>query len=207
MTINAESILSFAVCLPSVFDGLLTKGDWPSLTLVSQNETAALAETLHFFNTCLWNEEDLARRTKTTDSEIAANKRAIDKFNQQRNDQIEKLDEIILKHMAAGKLSCEAHRSSETAGSMIDRLSILSLKIYHMNLQVNRNDVDTDHLQLAKYRLGILREQRDDLNESLTNLLTGMCRRTMYFKTYRQFKMYNDPRFNPVLVSENRHRR
>jgi hypothetical protein len=136
-------------------------------------------EDNHRCNCLLWDEEDLARRQKVSDSEIAANKRAIDGFNQRRNDAIERLDEALLAQLDAVERKAGARMSSETAGAMVDRLSILSLKIR-------------------------LVEQRQDLCANLDWLLEQAARGEAYFKLYRQFKMYNDPALNPAIYGEKR---
>jgi hypothetical protein len=156
-------------------------------------------EDNHRCNGLLWEEEDLARRRNVPDSEIAANKRAIDRYNQQRNDAIERIDEALLASLAGTPPKPDARLSSETAGAMIDRLSILSLKIHHMRRQTERTDVDTEHIQTSRARLARLIEQRTDLARCLERLLTEAGRGESYFKVYRQFKMYNDPKFNPAL--------
>jgi hypothetical protein len=163
-------------------------------------------EKNHRFNSQLWDEEDLARRTKASDSEIAANKRAIDKFNQARNDAVERIDEMLLVSLniadpRAVAASAELH--SETAGAMIDRLSIMALKIRAMKKQTERSDVDAGHIESSAAKLAQLLQQRADLAENCEKLLRNCAAGTRYFKIYRQFKMYNDPRFNPVLVAEN----
>jgi Protein of unknown function (DUF4254) len=163
-------------------------------------------EKNHRFNTQLWDEEDLARRTKASDADIAANKRAIDKFNQARNDAVERIDEMLLVRLnladpSAVAKSAELH--SETAGAMIDRLSIMALKIRAMKKQTERTDVDALHIESSKAKLAQLLQQRADLADNCDKLLRNCAAGTRYFKIYRQFKMYNDPRFNPVLVAEN----
>ena len=160
----------------------------------------------HSFNSQLWDEEDLARRTKASDAEIAANKRAIDKFNQARNDAVERMDEMLLValNIADPKaVSAQARLHSETAGAMIDRLSILALKIRAMKKQTDRADVDAAHIASSQSKLSQLQQQRADLAENCQQLLRNCATGTEFFKIYRQFKMYNDPRYNPVLVAEN----
>lgn len=206
MTPVFSELIAFVKTLPSTFSGLLSSTHGKSEQGPRDGVLEDLFVELHFFNTCLWNEEDLARRTKVTDSEIAKNKRAIDRFNQSRNDLIERIDSSVLDLLRrSSKIGPQSIRSSETAGSMVDRISILSLKIHHMGLQTKRPDVDEHHRQTAQNRLGKLHEQRDDLVESLVELLEGMCSGTRHFKVYRQFKMYNDPKFNPALVAERGH--
>jgi len=156
-------------------------------------------EDNHRCNCLLWDEEDLARRTNVPDSEIAANKRAIDGYNQKRNDAIERIDEQLLRTLDAVTRRPGARMSSETAGAMIDRLSILSLKIHHMRLQTERGDVDRAHIDACRAKLARLAEQRDDLARCLDRLLDEASRGESYFRVYRQFKMYNDPKLNPAL--------
>ena len=159
----------------------------------------------HRFNCALWAEEDLARRTQVADAEIAANKRSIDRFNQARNDAVERIDDALLKSAAAVAPAPAARLSSETPGAMIDRMSILSLKIHHMGLQTRRTDVDDAHRRRCAERLERLVEQRADLAACFDRLLDEIAAGTSCFKIYRQFKMYNDPSLNPALVAERRH--
>ena len=156
-------------------------------------------ELNHRYNCLLWDEEDLARRQNVPDSAIAANKRAIDGYNQKRNDAIERIDEALLTRLAAVAPRQGARLNSETAGSMIDRLSIVSLKIFHMRKQTLRTDVDQGHIDTCKQKLARLTEQRGDLQDCLDRLLDETGRGEAYFKVYRQFKMYNDPNLNPCL--------
>jgi hypothetical protein len=175
----------------------------------------ACVESNHHHNACLWAQEDLARRTRVSDADIAANKRAIDRHNQARNDAVERIDEHLL--IALGLVTPESAHSdapdirspnpaarlnSETAGAMIDRLSILALKTHAMQAQTRRDDVDHSHRQLSQARLLRLNQQRTDLAACLDQLLIDTLAGTAWFKVYRQFKMYNDPAFNPALVAE-----
>lgn len=156
-------------------------------------------ENNHRCNCLLWDEEDLARRRNVADTEIAANKRAIDGYNQRRNDAIERVDEELLRSLEGVQRRPGARMNSETAGAMIDRLSILSLKIHHMRLQTERVDVEPAHVESCRAKLARLIEQRDDLATCLARLLEEAAKGESYFKIYRQFKMYNDPKLNPAL--------
>jgi len=156
-------------------------------------------EENHFQNCKLWAEEDLARRTHVPDAEIAANKRAIDVLNQKRNDAIERIDEQILERLEPIVRKTDARMNSETAGAMIDRLSIAALKIHHMRIQTERADVDRHHIESSRAKLDRLLEQRTDLARCLDRLLQEAKTGDVYFKVYRQFKMYNDPTLNPAL--------
>jgi hypothetical protein len=167
-------------------------------------------------NCLLWAEEDLARRTKVSDADITANKRAIDKFNQARNDATERVDEFLLIALGLvdaasastdaplANVPATARLNSETAGSMCDRMSILALKIKAMQAQTQRTDVEAAHRNVSQSKLARLQEQRNDLAACLDTLLADTAAGRAYFKVYRQFKMYNDPRFNPALVAESK---
>jgi len=155
----------------------------------------------HRLNDLLWKEEDLARRRHVPDSEIAGNKRAIDRYNQQRNDSIEQIDETLLKSLSIKENS---RLSSETPGAIVDRLSILSLKIHHMRLQTRRKDVDRAHIEGCAAKLDRLTEQRTDLAFCFDRLLAECARGEARFKIYRQFKMYNDPALNPSIYDEHK---
>ena len=159
-------------------------------------------ELNHRYNCLLWDEEDLARRKQVGDAEIAANKRAIDGYNQKRNDAIERIDEALLTALAGVVRQPGARLNSETAGSMMDRLSILSLKVHHMRLQTLRTDVDREHIETCLAKLARLVEQRADLAGCLDRLLAESALGTAWFKVYRQFKMYNDPTLNPAMYGE-----
>jgi hypothetical protein len=159
-------------------------------------------ETNHRHNQALWKEEDLARRRNVSDAEIAANKRAIDGHNQKRNDAVEQIDEVLLQSLASIKAKSDARLSSETAGAMTDRLSILSLKIRAMREQTQRTDVERAHIDACAAKLARLVEQRADLGACLDRLLAEAARGDAYFKVYRQFKMYNDVTLNPALYRE-----
>ena len=161
-------------------------------------------ELNHRFNCLLWDEEDLARRKHVPDSEIAGNKRAIDGYNQRRNDAIERMDEALLEGLARAQRKAGARLNSETAGSIVDRLSILSLKIHHMRLQTRREDVNKAHIDNCSTRLSRLLEQRQDLAGCFDRLMAETSLGDAWFKVYRQFKMYNDPALNPAVYGEKR---
>jgi hypothetical protein len=155
----------------------------------------------HTYNYLLWHEEDIARSPNVGDARIAAVKRAIDGYNQKRNDGIEQLDAAILQMLAAQKIEphSDARQNTETPGSAIDRLSILALRRYHMQEQADRADASQEHRDKARGRLAVLAEQHADLSRSLAELLDDIFAGRNRLKVYFQFKMYNDPSMNPYL--------
>ena len=166
---------------------------------------AAIDEN-HRHNCKLWEEEDLARRRDVPDSAVAENKRAIDRHNQKRHDALERIDELLLSELGKVARMPDARLNSETAGSIIDRLSILSLKTRAMRTQSERREAGPEHVAACRAKLTKLIEQRDDLAGCLDRLLAECARGESYYKLYRQFKMYNDPQLNPALYGEKKGR-
>lgn len=152
----------------------------------------------HKFNYEIWHEEDKARRRDVSDHFIANIKRKIDKLNQRRNDYIEKIDEEFIKRFR-NCLKEDAEMNSETVGNIIDRLSVLSLRIYHMEEQTQRADADKNHIKDCEEKLKVLKIQRRDLTNCLQKLIMDIKAGKKKIKIYRQFKMYNDPKLNPEL--------
>jgi len=160
----------------------------------------------HEFNYLLWHEEDLARDPTADDARMAQVKRNIDRLNQSRNDAIERLDDHLIHWLrATGRVAdAQAPTNTETPGSTIDRLSILSLRIYHMEEQAERADVDEVHRLRATQKLAVLYEQHRDLSKSLQELFDDLHAGRKRLKVYRQFKMYNDPSLNPQIYKSRR---
>lgn len=157
----------------------------------------------HRANFDLWHEEDKAREPEVSDSSIAAVKHNIDALNQTRNDLMETIDRTLLE--AAGEQNCSAPLQSETPGLMIDRLSILALKIYHTAEEAQRASASEAHRERNATRLAMLKEQRSDLATCLNTLWNEVLQGRRRFKLYRQMKMYNDPELNPKVYSHKRH--
>ncbi len=155
----------------------------------------------HIFNFELWHQEDIARSPDVTDGEIGNVKRAIDKLNQNRNDWIEKIDDWISESLESQSVETVdgAPLNTETPGSVVDRLSIMSLRIYHLIEQLDRKDVSDQHRESVQRKIAVCRLQQNDLGNSLKELLADISAGTKRHRTYRQFKMYNDPTLNPYL--------
>jgi hypothetical protein len=155
----------------------------------------------HQFNFLLWHEEDIARSPDVGDQRIATVKRAIDRYNQQRNDAIEQIDEAFVQMLSATGVvpRAGAPLNTETPGAAIDRLSIMSLRIFHLEEQAARDDADEAHRQKVGGRLDRCELQHADLSKSLAELLADLQAGQKQLKVYRQMKMYNDPTLNPYL--------
>ncbi|QDP71594.1 DUF4254 domain-containing protein [Legionella israelensis] len=168
---------------------------------LSHQEFYQLVEENHCFNYQLWHAEDKARREDKGFEFVYHAKREIDHFNQQRNNRMEMMDGWLFQQLApASYEQCPVH--SETPGMMIDRLSILALKAFHMAIQVEREDVDTTHRERCKEKLAIIVQQQQQLGQCLDELLAEVVAKTRTFRVYHQFKMYNDPQLNPELYSK-----
>ena len=161
-----------------------------------------LIEDNHRHNFELWHEEDRARREDMGFEYVYRAKRAIDGLNQARNNAIEAIDAAIAD--AVGPFADDCPINSETPGMVIDRLSILSLKAYHMAEQAERTDAAADHISACAAKLEIIETQRRDLAAALAQLLAEFAAGTRGFRLYRQFKMYNDPALNPQLYRPER---
>jgi hypothetical protein len=170
----------------------------------------------HAFNFLLWHEEDLARDPLADDSVIAGVKRRIDRLNQARNDAIESIDDAITIAIDRSGVSVtsDAPRNTETPGAAIDRLSILSLRIYHYAERIADTLGDCgestggssrslfDEKIAASHTLCL--QQRSGLSEAVAQLLDDLFAGRKRHETFRQLKMYNDPRLNPVLIAQRR---
>lgn len=156
----------------------------------------------NWIDTVQWHLEDIIRDPKIDAVKALEIKRRIDKSNQDRTDLVELIDSYFLDKYKDVKISPDATINTESPAWAIDRLSILVLKIYHMQQEVDRPDADENHRQQCQIKLNILLEQRKDLSTAIDQLLSDIENGSKYMKVYKQMKMYNDPSLNPVLYGK-----
>ena len=155
-----------------------------------------------WIDTVQWHYEDLIRVPDIDPVQGMNLKRLIDASNQRRTDMVEKIDDFFLEYFADVKPEAEARINSESPAWVIDRLSILALKIYHMKEQAEREDVSEAHRENSRARLVVLLEQQLDLSTSLNELVDDIADGKRKMKVYRQMKLYNDPSTNPALYEK-----
>lgn len=149
-----------------------------------------------------WHLEDIIRDPNINPVEALKIKRRIDASNQERTDMVEYVDSWMLDKYEDVKPSVGAKLNTETPAWAIDRLSILALKIYHMEQEVKRTDTDAEHHAACAKKLDILLSQNKDLSTAIEELIEDIETGRKYMKTYKQMKMYNDPSLNPVLYGK-----
>ena len=156
----------------------------------------------NWIDTVQWHLEDIIRNPEIDPIEALAIKRRIDKSNQDRTDLVERIDSYFLEKYKDTKIKQSAVINTESPTWAIDRLSILALKIYHMQIEAEREDADKDHKAACQEKLAVLLEQRTDLSTAIDQLLTDIENGDRYMKVYKQMKMYNDPNLNPILYQK-----
>lgn len=156
----------------------------------------------NWIDTVQWHFEDIIRDPHIDPTEALLLKRRIDKSNQDRTDLVELIDSYFLDKFKAVTVLPDALINTESPAWAIDRLSILALKIYHMQQEVNRIDTSLEHHQQCEKKLNILLEQQKDLSTAIGQLLDDIATGRKYMKVYKQMKMYNDPALNPVLYGK-----
>ncbi len=152
-----------------------------------------------WIDTVQWAYEDIIRDPKIDPVAALTLKRKIDASNQDRTDTVEYVDSYFLQKYANAQVKDGAKINSESPAWVIDRLSILALKVYHMNLETERTDATDEHKAACQKKLDVLLEQRVDLSTALDDLLQDIENGDKYMKVYKQMKMYNDDELNPVL--------
>lgn len=174
---------------------------WKSSGVMHQHQDFyRLVEENHAFNYQLWHAEDRARRDDMGSEFVYQAKREIDGHNQARNNRMEAMDTWLFNlYQPENFTACPVN--SESPGMIIDRLSILALKSYHMAIQAERLDVDAEHRINCSNKLAIIQQQLEQLSLCLHQLLAEVLEKKRTFRVYHQFKMYNDPTLNPELYS------
>lgn len=167
-----------------------------------QSELEELVAAQHGANFDLWHEEDAARDPQAGDHAIVEVKRKIDALNQERNDLVERIDAVLLESFPDMNPAAPLH--SETPAMIVDRLSILALKVFHTQEEAERAAAGEEHLRRNRQRLEIVRAQRTDLTGCLRALMAELSAGTRRFQLYRQMKMYNDPDLNPSIYRKMR---
>jgi len=152
-----------------------------------------------WIDTVQWHYEDIIRDKHIDPVDALALKRQIDASNQDRTDMVEYIDSYFLEKFKDVEPKETATINSESPAWAIDRLSILALKIYHMNEEAEREDASQEHQMKCKAKLNVLLEQRVDLSTAINQLLEDIAAGDKYMKVYKQMKMYNDDELNPVL--------
>lgn len=159
----------------------------------------------NWIDTVQWHLEDIIRDPLIEPAAALEIKRRIDRSNQHRTDVVEEIDATLLKELAPQDTSENAPLNTETPAWAIDRLSILALKIYHMQLETLRPDADPEHRAACQRKLDILLLQRSDLGQAIDELLSDIASGRKRMRLYKQMKMYNDERLNPVLYRQKNH--
>ena len=156
-----------------------------------------------WIDTVQWHLEDIIRDPHIDPAEALGLKRRIDRSNQDRTDLVEEIDSYFRQQYSEVKPLPDARLNTESPAWAIDRLSILALKIWHMQEQTLRKDVDEEHINRCQAKLEVLLEQQTDLSTAIDQLLEDIETGRKYMKVYRQMKMYNDPSTNPILYKKN----
>jgi hypothetical protein len=156
-----------------------------------------------WIDTVQWHFEDIIRDPQIDPVEALSLKRRIDRSNQDRTDLVEDIDSYFRQKYSEVTPLANARLNTESPAWAVDRLSILALKIYHMQEQVDRTDAEEEHRERCRMKLDVLLEQQKDLSTAIDQLLEDIAEGRKYMKVYRQMKMYNDPATNPVLYKKN----
>lgn len=156
----------------------------------------------NWIDTVQWHLEDIIRLPEINPAEALQIKRRIDKSNQDRTDMVERLDDYFLEQFKSIAPKASAKINSETPAWLLDRMSILLLKIYHMKEQTERKDASAEHIAKCSAKLSVLLEQRTDMQLAFDQLMDDIQSGDRKMKVYRQMKMYNDASLNPMLYQK-----
>lgn len=196
--IKAKEIIS--ICnnlIQNYHDNDILEPSLPAAILV--DDISELIKNKNLVDTIQWHLEDEVRNPNISAETGWGIKKKIDVLNQMRTDLVEQIDFQLYQHYQEIEKLPNATLNSETPAWIIDRLSILCLKIYHMEEQTNRTDANADHIKKCKQKLSVLLEQQSDLSLAFDELISDLESGKKYMKRYLQMKMYNDEHLNPVL--------
>ncbi|PWL39834.1 hypothetical protein DKG77_03120 [Flagellimonas aquimarina] len=169
------------------------------VNLYPKDQVEHLLYRKNWIDTVQWHYEDIIRDPSINADDALDLKRKIDASNQDRTDLVEYIDSYFLKKYQSVKVKDDATINTESPAWAIDRLSILALKIYHMQEEANRTDASAEHVKKCSEKLNVLLEQKKDLSTAIDQLLLDIESGNKYMKVYKQMKMYNDDELNPVL--------
>lgn len=156
----------------------------------------------NWIDTVQWHLEDIIRDENIDPVKALEIKRRIDAYNQKRTDLVEFIDSWFLNKYKNTTPNADAKINTETPAWAVDRLSILALKVYHMDLEANRASASDEHREKCQMKLNTLLEQKKDLSSAIDQLLNDIENRLVKIKTYKQMKMYNDETLNPILYKK-----
>ena len=171
----------------------------PTLNPYTKGTIEYLLYAKNWVDTVQWHYEDIIRDPNIDPIAALVLKRKIDASNQVRTDMVEYIDSYFLQKYSHVSVKAGAKINSESPAWAFDRLSILALKIYHMNEEATREEASAEHRQKCQDKLNVLLEQRTDLSTAIEDLLLDFENGDKFMKVYKQMKMYNDDDLNPVL--------
>lgn len=176
--------------------------DAPTDNPYEKDSFAYLLWEKSYIDTVQWHLEDLIRPEDVDPIEALRLKRWIDRSNQNRTDLVERIDDYFLSMFKDVTPQEDASINTETPAWAVDRLSILALKLYHFNIEVNRPGTSAEHYAKCRAKYEVLMTQKHDLTSAIDCLLDDLSRGRKVMKLYRQMKMYNDPSLNPILYKK-----
>jgi hypothetical protein len=197
--------LAYSVFEQSINDYHLTDSvDQPINNPYPKGDVEHLLYLKNWIDTVQWHYEDIIRDPNIDPVAALTLKRKIDASNQERTDMVEYLDGYFLNKYSNVIVKDNARINSESPAWAFDRLSILALKIYHMNEEATRKEASLEHRDKCQVKLNILLEQRTDLSSAIEDLITDISNGDKFMKVYKQMKMYNDDELNPILYQKNK---
>ena len=176
--------------------------DAPEQNPFSEGSLERLLYSKNWIDTVQWHLEDIIRDENISPDEALLIKRRIDASNQKRTDLVEYIDSYFFEKYKDVPAKADAKLNTETPAWAVDRLSILALKIYHMDQEANRESASVEHREKCAAKLAVLKEQHIDLSSAIEQLLTDISNGSVKMKTYKQMKMYNDESLNPILYQK-----